>query len=299
MAMAKYLCYYLNRQKIKNSTAKKTHNYNQSFLKNYIHNYSLNEGTFNKYAYKSGSFLSRYEGCNKEFHFIQNYKALFKDKTLLIIGAGRGVDVLYFAHDINAKFVYGIDPDKKLCNFSKTMLKDHGVLNTQIICSDLCHNLNIKDNSIDYIVSRATFEHIMNLKSVLKESYRILIPKGKLFTSFSPIWRNYYGSHLGHVLPFPWTHLIFNEESVKYTLEKITGMSHSNIKLYSGLNKLVLKEYNKIFQNSPFKIVKFENVSNRHIKHILCQLPGIGEFISGSMIAVLEKTNKISNHNFD
>lgn len=93
--------------------------------------------------------------------------------------------------------------------------------------------LPFEDNSIDAIISLATFEHIHELPIAIKELERVLKKDGHIYVSFGPIWTSAKGHHLcvsdekeslnfwndkSNPLP-PFSHLLNTRESLTKLLE--------------------------------------------------------------------------------
>ncbi len=235
---------------------------------------------------RAGSFVSRYE------HAVREYTRAFPDDTIrgrrvLVIGAGRGTDVLHLARDREANHVVGVEIDRELAAFSRAMLTDHGVTNAEIVHTDMANVPQIPDASFDLAVSMATFEHVMDLPRVLHETARVLRPGGILHAEFSPIWRHYYGSHLGKYLPFPWTHLLFSERTVHRTLARLQKIPQPP--LYRGLNRLTLADYRRIFAESPFRVLSFRLETRSRLKRALHRVPGVAEFVAGGVVVRLAR----------
>jgi len=83
----------------------------------------------------------------------------------------------------------------------------------------------------DVVYSTNCFEHISDLPLSLEQIYRVLRPKGILFTIFGPIWSGSVGHHTwvwdnGKPLTFSdnvfpdWFHLTHNEEELKLYLKE-------------------------------------------------------------------------------
>jgi ubiquinone/menaquinone biosynthesis C-methylase UbiE len=229
---------------------------------------------------ESGSFLKRLEGS---FAALEQFeKDFFRARKVLEIGSGRGPNVLTIAKYRGARFVYGVEIDEGLSLFSAQMLEEHGIQNAEVLHADMSHLPTIEIGSIDVVFSSAAFEHIADLESVLKETYRVLKPGGVLHASFSPIWRAYYGSHLGHKLPFPWTHLLFSEPTVRHTLERLRGELQESA-LYGGLNKMRLHDYRRAVAASPFSdTARMYQTSRRRYMRGIRSLPVIGEYFAGT-----------------
>lgn len=290
MKLPETICYWLNRPKNKAAIGlSKIDSINQSKSVNeYQKQFALTEEKKNKYLTQSGSFYRRYQNRLRSYQYFPNLNCFLIGKTVLDLGSGRGEGVLNLIADRKASFVYGVDTDDERCKFACEMLKDHGITNAKIINANAGKLPEIPDQSLDAIVSIDVFEHIFNLNEVLKEARRMLKQGGYLYAEFAPIWRNYYGSHLARELPFPWTHLIFSEKTVKSTLSRINNRSYADIKLYTGLNKLRLKDYQNIFAESGFQVTFMKNVTTSFIKQTLIKFPILDELVSGSIVVLLK-----------
>lgn len=290
MKLAETICYWLNKPKSKTYIDHiKTNSIKQSkSVDEYQKQFALTEEKKHKYLAQSGSFYRRYQNRLRSYQYFHDFENFIIGKTVLDLGSGRGEGVLNLIADRKASFAFGVDTDDDRCKFACEMLKDHGITDAKIINANAGKLPEIPDQSLDAIVSIAVFEHILNLNEVLNEARRMLKQGGYLYAEFAPIWRSYYGSHLAHELPFPWTHLMFSEKTVKSTLTKINNRSYADIKLYAGLNKLHLKQYQTIFAESGFQVIFMKNVTTSLIKQILMKFPILDELVSGNIVVLLK-----------
>ena len=107
-------------------------------------------------------------------------KSMKKNSNVLDLGCGNGRDIKTLLEN-NHKPI-GLDSSKKLLNIAKKRYPK-----AKFIHADMS-KIPLKDNSIDYILSIASFHHLKTKKerlSCLKEIKRVLKPNGKLFLS---IW---------------------------------------------------------------------------------------------------------------
>ena len=76
-------------------------------------------------------------------------------------------------------------------------------------------NLKLSDfhwfHRFDYIFSKDTFEHILNLPKMLDAMKECLKPCGQIFVGFAPLYNSYYGDHMLTNSILPWFHLIIPE----------------------------------------------------------------------------------------
>src|SRR3712207_1136344 len=106
---------------------------------------------FNKRMHESTVFFSRFEG-----------KTQFRGATILDVGCGRGSMCIDMAL-AGANKVVGLDTDSRRIEFAKENLRLHYPELKDIVkfeSVDLSNYTNVE--SFDYIVSKNTFEHIMD-----------------------------------------------------------------------------------------------------------------------------------------
>jgi 2-polyprenyl-3-methyl-5-hydroxy-6-metoxy-1,4-benzoquinol methylase len=109
-------------------------------------------------------------------------------KTYLDLGCGDG-SLLYALNKkgyFNNKIVYAIDLSEKRINFVKK-------INKEFICfiDDACNLQNIKDNSVDFLVSTQLIEHVPDDKDMIKEINRVLNKNGIVY--LSTVFKKWYG----------------------------------------------------------------------------------------------------------
>jgi len=236
---------------------------------------------------QAGSFLKRLDGA---LAFLKRTfpDDFFEGRSVVEIGSGRGPDVLAVAKYKRAAHVVGVEIDVALASSSARMLADHRVDNAEIVCADMADVPEIQGECADIVFSNAAFEHVADLPRVLAETHRILKPGGALFAAFSPVWRHYYGSHLGHELPFPWTHLLFSESTVRHSLEMLHGQRQEG-PLYSGLNRMTVRDYRRVLAESAFHASgRMYQTSRSRVLSLPRRVPIVSEYYSGTwnMVAV-------------
>lgn len=109
-------------------------------------------------------------------------------KTFLDLGCGDG-SLLYALNKDNYfknKNVYAVDLSENRINLVKN-------INENFICivGNVCNIKEIKDNSIDFIVSEQVIEHVDNDKEMVDEICRILKKDGVIY--LSTVFKKWYG----------------------------------------------------------------------------------------------------------
>lgn len=98
--------------------------------------------------------------------------------TMVDLGCGPKLRFFHFAkkNDVQIDKYIGVDPlvEQSLVN----KYKKHKTIN--IVNKPLVKKIAIQDNTADYVVAFAFFEHIDHPKEILAEAYRIVKPGGKI-----------------------------------------------------------------------------------------------------------------------
>lgn len=158
----------------------------------------------------------------------------------------------------------------------------------------VCCNLrDLPDDGFDLIISKASFEHILNLDVLLADMRDKLKVGGKIVTGFGPLYNSPWGDHrrLSHKLP--WTHVIFGEQHYIKKLNKRRDQKIENI-YELGLNGYSLKEYIKMFNSVEGMVVTDfrTNVSDKlpmKIFNAFSYFPFMREYFTYNIYCTLER----------
>lgn len=185
-----------------------------------------------------------------------------KQATILVQGTGTGWDVISWAR-LKPKKIIATDlfEFKESWEQISIYCQDSFKVNVEFRQSPLEDHSFIADDTIDLCASDAVFEHCRDLKSVLKESFRVLKPGGSLYASYGPLWYSSGGDHFsgrGGVKNI-FNHLLLDSEDyMKYFQEFLqtnedfqSGGRYVELDLFS---KLSTKEYYTLFQEAGFAI---------------------------------------------
>jgi len=206
----------------------------------------------------------------------------------LDLGCGHGALTIDIAKS-GARSVVGIDLRKPLIDFANQILTTYYpflIDNVKFIKTDLRALGKVK---FDIIISKDTFEHIIDLDKLLPEIEEKLKIGGRLIAGFGPLYYSPWGDHnlLRHKLP--WTHLLFPEKHFKK--RKI----HSIHDL--GLNRFSLKGYEELFNNTNgLKVISFEtNVvdTSQHYCFSNSFYPSVSFFNIKAFFKIINKIFKV------
>lgn len=191
----------------------------------------------------------------------------FDNLKILDLGCGHGALSIDLALK-GAMEVIGLDLDANRVKFANKYLNsNYPDLKDKITfkCVDL---KELYINDFDMIISKASFEHVLDLDILLVEMKNKLKIGGKIVTGFGPLYNSPWGDHnrLRHKLP--WMHILLGN---KYFINKLNKNRKDKITHIHdlGLNGYSLKRYRHIFNNTKgLSVVDFRtNVSHKSVVH--------------------------------
>jgi len=217
----------------------------------------------------------------------------FRNASVLDVGCGHGSMVLYMAR-AGASRAVGLDLNCKLIDFANANLAQHYAdVATRVTfrCQDLS-DFPVEAH-FDYITSKDSFEHILNLPGMLQAMKQRLKPGGRIYAGFGPLYKSPFGDHGAAKSRIPWRHLMLGEQRLAARVNQRwrTDRIHSVHDL--GMNGLALADYERIFAESGLKIVDFRtNSSEKLISRLFAlpaRLPFLREYFTFNIYVVLEK----------
>lgn len=222
-----------------------------------------------------------------------------KNKTVLDVGCGHGSMCVYMAL-AGAKKVVGMDINSELIDFANENIKEnYPELQDKIKFLNISLEDYEEDTVFDYIISKSSFEHVINLKQMMDEITKRLKVGGKFYTGFGPLYNSPYGDHKRTQMKIPWGHVIVPEKKI---VEKLNTKSNRRINsIYDlGLNGLPYSGYTSIFKSTKMKIISFKTnrvdredglslyISSK-ISSMLCKIKPLEEYFTFNIYMVMEK----------
>jgi SAM-dependent methyltransferase len=167
-------------------------------------------------------------------------------------------------------------------------------------------------STFDVVFSIAAFEHIARLPEALEQMYNALVPGGKLFSLFAPIWSSHSGHHLpslndkaGNIYDMssspipPWGHLLYSPtELYDLLLQKCDAETAREIVYFvynsPHINRFFLEDYLEIVARSSFTVsISAQQWAYPVPENVMSQLtrlhPKRSDFSSCGVLLVLER----------
>ena len=218
----------------------------------------------------------------------------FRNKKVLDFGCGHGSLALEIA-SLGAQKVIGIDLNIDLINFAKNNLNQNFSKLKDRVEFEMIDLLKTdKFQDIDYIVTKDTFEHSLNLDQILEKFHQILSKGGKAFVGFGPLYNFYNGDHGRAEAILPWFHIVIPE---KILIKRLNKKYKKNFKSIQdlGLSKYSFKDYIRLFEESKFEIIYFEKNFSDHpisiIFNLLSKIKILEEYCTYNIYSILKKND--------
>ncbi len=217
----------------------------------------------------------------------------FRGARVLDVGCGHGSMAIDVARR-GAAHVVGLDLNCRLIAFANANLKQHHADvadRVTFLCQDLQDYQ--ADAAFDYIISKDSFEHIIDLAGMLAAMKERLRPGGRIYAGFGPLYHSPLGDHGYAKSRIPWRHIMLGEKKLVERVNRRWGTDHIRSLHDLGLNGLALADYERIFAESGLRIVDFQtNRSEKMLARLLAlpaRLPWLRKYFTFNIYVILEK----------
>jgi 2-polyprenyl-3-methyl-5-hydroxy-6-metoxy-1,4-benzoquinol methylase len=215
-----------------------------------------------------------------------------RGKRVLDVGCGRGNLAIHAVRE-GAAAVMGVDPDAARIQFAAEMLGREAAPVQSLVAFQACGIEALPAvEAYDLMFSKDAFEHIMDVPAVLSEMRRRLVPGGRAFIGFGPLYRSPFGDHHWAEADVPWGHLFLPERMLLRRIERRTGHCYSSLAELE-LNRWRLGQFLDAFRGS----MTIESLQLNRGEHpvyrasrVLGKLPLVGEYCTFNVYCILRKT---------
>jgi SAM-dependent methyltransferase len=225
-------------------------------------------------------------------------------QTVLDVGSGWGKLCIELGLS-GLRRVIGLEIKQRLVAFSNAILRRSYSRLVNRVAFERCDLRQYDEEEIfDTIVSKDSFEHILDLDTMLQAMRRRLKPGGRIYAGFGPLYTSPFGDHdrrevafkplgpLGKaVAKVPWLHLPLEQVVVKLHRRQ-TGADIRTIQDL-GLNGLSISDYRRAFRDSGLTVVDLRINQGSTVASTvlskLAQVPVLEDYCVHNMYCVLEK----------
>ena len=228
-------------------------------------------------------------------------KEMFEGKTVLDIGCGAAGKTMYYA-SCGVAHIYGMDVVDHYKEDAQAFAREKGMEDRFTFIVGDAHHVPFDDASVDTIIMNDAMEHVADPLQVLRECYRILRPNGRLYVNFPP-FNHPYGAHLKDVIGIPWVHVFFSDKTMIEAYKQLVaplvdgemrinfriGKKEDGSEYFSYLNKISIRQFHRYLKQTPFSVYYYSEKPVRKWVSFLGKVPGVKEFFTSMVVAVLEK----------
>lgn len=216
----------------------------------------------------------------------------FSNAKVLDLGCGHGAMSIGMAQ-AGASEVLGLDLASDLITFASGVVRQRYLDlagKVHFACEDI--RTLPQRHDYDYVLSKDTFEHVDELKSVVDSIALLLKPGGKLIVGFSPLYYSPFGDHGRLRLPRgTWLHAFLPDRWLLRWVSAKEGRRIGKI-IDLGLNKQTPAEFRSLFSAPHWRIVtlKYNRGSRRllPLMSLLRKIPFLEKYFTVSIYAVIE-----------
>lgn len=171
--------------------------------------------------------MLRVPGRRSDAHCIRYFQAakyIRKNDAVLDVACGYGYGSFIVFQNSYAKNVLGLDLSEKSVKYAQQVYSQPGL---DFRRGDAQNLVEIPDDSIDFILSFETIEHLPEPQRYLKELFRVLAPAGRVFISAPNKWINEEGvdPNPDHLHIYDWEKLRGELKDVGFIIEKAFGQT--------------------------------------------------------------------------
>lgn len=230
---------------------------------------------------------------------------------VLDFGCGHGGLCAHVARK-GAAGVVGVDLVADLIASAREMAERTELpIKPQFILADDERTIDVPHESIDVILCFGVLEHVMEYEAIIAEWRRILRAGGRVLIHWVPWW-NPYGPHIESLVPIPWPHVFFAEQTLLNTCARMydspdfvpkhwdldeAGRTKPNkwrvLKELPELNRLSIRRFEKTCSRTGLtierrRIIGFGGAAARFTR-VLTRIPAVRELFTSHTVYELRK----------
>jgi len=228
---------------------------------------------------------------NPDFWSRFEEKPGFMGKSVLEVGCGLGGMCVDIARD-GVREVVGLNIKPELIDFASRHVAETLPEIAEKV-NYLAMELADYDETarFDCIVSKNSFEHIADPAAMLAEMSQSLLPRGRMYIGFGPIYNSFNGAHMKR-FRIPWIHRLLPEKLFLKVCALDRGHSVDMIDDLR-LNRKSYREFREIFGWSGLVMRSCRINADPHpgvkVMNVLRRIPFLCESFTVSMYCIREK----------
>jgi SAM-dependent methyltransferase len=215
----------------------------------------------------------------------------FQGASVLDVGCARGSLCFQMAL-LGAARTIGADINPVFIEFARATLRERYPRLLDCVSFDVGDLSRYADNTFDYIISKDTFEHIVNLGEMVAEMKRCLKPGGRIYTGYGPLYNAPNGPH-GFFGVLPWGHVFLPERLLVALVNRKRSDKITCLRDLGVVNQMSFAEHRAVLWGAGLKVKYFEVNRSRHALSrafvFLRRIPFLEEYFTHNIYCILEK----------
>lgn len=216
----------------------------------------------------------------------------FKGRAVLEIGCGTGRLAVDMA-GAGAIRVDALDLDPDVIGFAQSNLREHHPELSSVVHFISGDTVDCPSEAYDLVVSKDSFEHVFDLRGLLREITRCLKPGGRLYAGFGPLYNSPTGDHGVALSRLPWGHVLTPRNRVLRRVNRHRADKISSLLELRNVNMLAYRDYCRLFGESGLRQIRWSvNQSDHWVSKILTvlrRIPVLTEYCTHNIYCVMEK----------
>jgi SAM-dependent methyltransferase len=209
-----------------------------------------------------------------------------RDRRVLDIGCGDGDQVVGLALE-GAQCAIGAEV-RPIYDAMERLAATLGVGDRVVFTQSPVVDLG--EGSVDVVISQNSFEHFSQPAEILAAARHVLRPGGRFFITFAPPWLNPFGVHHFFMIRLPWAHFIFSEKTILHVRRLYRDDAAERYEdIEGGLNQMTIHKFRRYIRQSGLRTISLTATPIRHLPPVLARVPGVQEFVTSRVSAILEK----------
>ncbi|HEY1237132.1 MAG TPA: class I SAM-dependent methyltransferase [Solirubrobacterales bacterium] len=172
----------------------------------------------------------------------------FDDRVVLDLGCGHGWLPALLPELGGARQAIGVDPRRY------ETWSEHTDPRVRLIEGDLSADDVVEEESVDSVISGAVLEHVARPIEMLAAIHQVLKPGGRAWLYFN-LYRGPSASHRYNEIPFPWPHLLFDDEICRAYYKQEHG--RGNVP-FAWVNRMTIGGYAQTVDELGFRTVELK-----------------------------------------
>jgi ubiquinone/menaquinone biosynthesis C-methylase UbiE len=221
----------------------------------------------------------------------------FRGKQVMEVGSGLGFLTAHIAL-AGAESVLAVDISEPRVAFGTRKLAERFPHLANVRFDSTPTDRMPEAERFDIVVSQNTFEHVVDIDTVLASCSRLLKPGGVAYLGFSPLYHSPFGDHgvLQPPIRLPWLHLVAGRKRVIAAFNKANHEAVATL-AECGFNGLKPADFLRAFAQSGLKLEQVRiNPTEGRLKRAamaafsgLAKVPGLAPYFTVGMYAILRK----------